>query len=144
MDTKHAVFLSDRVELVGRKLRHVTGATLLLLEETRNPLLIAKFDDALPLLSAQDLVQAVTQYIYLHSRSAADALAMQDKPDQLTAEMREIADALPVASLVDIAKELNAHIHALHATRDWEVAGQSGGPFTHPVGQLSTSPSSPS
>ena len=144
---KLAVFVSEWQSLPGgMTLRHPTAGTLLMMEEARSLLLI----DSLPkliddkVLSALDLTSWVAQYIMLHSLPLAEVRGMAGKPEKIYEAMFAVADNIPADKVTEYALAINAALQAMKATRDWEVAGQSGDPFTPRSGPPSTSPNSPS
>lgn len=143
---KLSVFVNEWQSLAGQSLRHPTAGTLLLLEQADNPLLAEKLPALIEAgtLNALDLIAPLAQYIVLHSRPLAEVRQFAANDAAAKDAMFAAADALPAHKVIEYALSVNAALKAMHATRDWEVAGQSGGPFTPPSGQPSTSQNSPS
>lgn len=143
---KLAVFVSAWETVAGIKLRHPTAGTLLMMEEARNLLLLDSLGRMIgdKALSALDLTGPVAQYVMLHSLPLAEVRGMAGNGEAIATAMFAAAESIPADKVVDYALAINAALQAMKATRDWEVAGQSGDPFTPPNGQPSTSPKSPS
>jgi hypothetical protein len=143
---KLSVFISEWQGVSGIRLRHPTGGTLLMMEEARSLLLL----DALPkliddkVITALDLTSWVAQYLMLHTLPLAEVRGMAGNGEAIANAMFAAAESIPAERVVEYALAINAALQAMKATRDWEVAGQSGDPFTPRSGPPSTSPKSPS
>jgi hypothetical protein len=143
---KLAVFVSVWETVAGIKLRHPTAGTLLMMEQARNLLLLDSLGKMIEdnALTALDLTGTVAQYVMLHSLPLNEVRAMAGNDKAVSDAMFAAAESIPAESVIEYALAINAALQAMKATRDWEVAGKNGDPFTHQSGQPSTSPKSPS
>jgi hypothetical protein len=143
---KLAVFMSDVQSVGGLPLRHPTAGTLLLLEQANNLLLLDKLPQLLTdgALTALDLTGQVAQYVLLHTLPLADVRKMAGNEQACADAMFTAAETIAADKVVDYALAINEALRAMKATRDWEVAGRNGDPFTPPNGPPSTLPKSPS
>jgi hypothetical protein len=143
---KLAVFVSAWETVAGIKLRHPTAGTLLMMEQSQNLLLLDSLGKMIEdkALTALDLTGPVAQYVMLHSLPLNEVRAMAGNEDAIATAMFAAAESIPADKVIDYALAINAALQAMKATRDWEVAGKNGDPFTPQSGPPSTSPKSPS
>jgi hypothetical protein len=139
-------FLSGEVEIAGYKLRRPTAGTVLSLDATNSPLLAKNLPELIEQgkLTALDAASVVAQYIILHSAPLAEIKKLAADPAAMEAKLYEAADKIAIDDVLTLAKEINAYLTKMQATRDWEVAGTGGVPFSPQSGQPSTLPKSPS
>jgi hypothetical protein len=141
---KLAVFVSAWETVAGIKLRHPTAGTLLMMEQSRNLLLLDSLGKMIEdkALTALDLTGPVAQYVMLHSLPLAEVRGMAGNEDAIATAMFAAAESIPADKVIEYALAINAALQAMKATRDWEVAGKNGDPFTPQSGQPSTLPKS--
>jgi hypothetical protein len=143
---KIAAFLSGQFVVAGKTLRRPTMGTVLLLETTESPLLLKQLPDLLAdgRVTVLQLLAAVAQFIVIHSLPVAELQNIGGDVAKLNRLTTEAADAIDADEALPLAVGINAHLTKLQMTRDWEVTGSGGVPFSPPNGPPSTLPTSAS